>query len=221
MNIQVLARKPKKIVFYMLINLMISLVWWYLAIASNHPARPNFSLSLLIVLGGFLPASFGIAILYRLMRVKDKETKLGFNIWAILALTSYPNLITLFYFFRIMMDHPFRTADWFYHPAFLVLNLMAVLLIGPAADFFGLKTWATETLKAKSPTNLGKHIVIFIWWIWHLPFIFLNGSALRALGFSNGFLGAYLLTILMVSYLLSWGYDRKQRLVLFTAYKHF
>jgi hypothetical protein len=219
MNIQVLARKPKKIVFYMLINLMISLVWWYLAIASNHPARPNFSLSLLIVLGGFLPASFGIAILYRLMRVK--ETKLNLSLWAILAFNAYPILTTLFYFSRIMVDQPVRTMEWLNHPVFLVINLMAVLLIGPAADSFGLKTWATETLKAKSPTNLGKHIVIFIWWIWHLPFIFLNGSALRALGFSNGFLGAYLLTILMVSYLLSWGYDRKQRLVLFTAYKHF
>jgi uncharacterized protein len=218
-NFQALARKPFKVIAFFLLGLILSLGWWSLAIAGNRPESAYLPVSLLAVMGGFLPALVIIAIMH--FAKANRKSRLRLKSLGILGFVAYPILITVFYFSQLLTAQPSMDLKWLFHPAILVFNLMAVLVIGPIADCLGIKARVTNTLKEKFPTNQGKLIALFTYWIWHLPLIFLNGSALSALGFSNGFLGGYLLTILMISYFLSWGYDRERRLVLFTALKHY
>jgi hypothetical protein len=106
------------------------------------------------------------------------------------------------------------------HPAVLIFNLMAVLLIGPLADLTGVKEQAVGSLKRRLPKQSGKWVLLVIWWLWHLPFIFVNGSVLARLHFSNGTLALYLVTVLGLSYLFTWGYDRKRRRVVIASWRH-
>lgn len=219
MSFHVLARKFFKTISLLFLGSLISLGWWSLANAGNRPANFYLSVSLWVVLGGFLPALMGIVVMHRAKRAK--KNRLRFTPWGILVFNAYPALITALYFSQLLTPQPLVNPKWFFHPVVLVFNLMAVLMIGPLGDCLGYKARVLQTIKAIFPTHQGKLIVLFSWWIWHLPFIFLNGSALSALEFSNSFLAGYLLTILVISYFLSWGYDHERRLVLFTAFKHY
>ncbi|MFW5713835.1 MAG: hypothetical protein ACOCYU_04115, partial [Brevefilum sp.] len=196
MNHQATNQNANKFVLLMVAGIILSLVWWYLAVTGIHSKQIDVSLSLLIVLGGFLPAAIGIVLLNAVKHEKGKTFKN--HPWVIIAFVSYPVLIMFVYFSQIFTGQWDIPPDWIYHPGLLIFNLMAVLLIGPIGDSLGFKAHATDYLKAKFPTNKGKLIAIFSWWVWHLPFIFLNGSALSALNFLNSFLAAYLLTILGV-----------------------
>jgi hypothetical protein len=219
MNLQMHHQKSTRVVSIMVLGVFLSLVWWYLAMTGNPSTRPDLTISIISVLGGFLPAAVGIWML-KAANISKKMTSC-ISFWGMLVFISYPGLITILFLTQTFMDHPNVAPAWFYHPGVLTFNLMAVLLIGPIADSLGLKARMSEFLKAEYSAKQGKFILIFCWWVWHLPFIFLNGSALAAMNFPNSLMAAYLVTILGVSWLLSWGYDRERRLVLFTAMKHF
>ncbi len=219
MNHSLMTQKSFKVLVRLVLGLIISLGWWSLAAAGSRPDRTNLWVSLLIVLGGFLPALIAIGLIKLTRGIQP--TRLAVNFWGVMGFAAYPVLITSFYFHQLLTGQlPSRLVGLF-HPAVLVFNLMAALLIGPIGDYLGFKDRATEYLRAKFPQKQGKLIALLTWWAWHWPFIFLNGSALSALGLSDGLLAAYLATILVLSYFLSWGYDRKRRLVLLTAFKHY
>ncbi len=202
MNLQEPYRKSTQAVLLIAIGIIFSLVWWVLASTGDSFACPDLTRCLISVLGGFLPAALGLLVLKSMKRRinPSSEIKLG----RMLAFASYPILVTILFLSQMMMDQPALEAAWFYHPGVLTVNLMAVLLIGPIGDRFGDKNWVTNATTEELPTNQGKIVLIFTWWAWHLPFIVINGSALVALNFPNILMAAYLLTILTISWLMSW-----------------
>jgi hypothetical protein len=202
MNFQAPYRKSSQAVILMAVGIIFSLAWWVLATIGDHSACSNITLCLISVLGGFLPAAIGLLLL--------KIIKWGSNLplevkpGRMLAFSIYPILITFLFLLQMMMDQPILAPDWFYQPGVLMINLMAVLLIGPIGDSLGVKDRVINWTEGAFPTKGRKWLLMFTWWVWHLPFVFINGSALVALNFPNILLAAYLLTILIISWLMSW-----------------
>jgi hypothetical protein len=201
---------------------VLSILWWVLALLSGGAGQEAFPQSLLAALGGFVPALVGLLVMQAARgRVRKKPTRAAGWTWVVAGLVAlYPLLVVallVWEFFQPLSAGLMRVLT---HPAMLVFNLMAVLLIGPVADLTGLKEQTVRSLKQRLPKRAGKPILLVNWWLWHLPFIFVNGSVLARLHFSNGILALYLVTVLGVSYLFTWGYDRKRRRVVVASWRH-
>ncbi len=203
--------------------LLLSGFWYGLALilGETHPTTRLNQAG--IILGGFLPAMAGLLLLRCIQAARKKARRLN------LAWIIIPGIYPLFVsgaliadlFMRLPAGLPAGLKAWMEHPLLLAFNLMAVLLVGPIADITGLKDRLIAGMKKDLPHSKEKWIGALFWWLWHIPFIFVNGTALAGLNISELLLGGYLLVTLGLSFFFTWGYDRKRRQVLLTAIKHY
>ncbi len=205
------------------VGLVLSFLWWALALLAGNPGQESLPLSLLVTLGGFIPALMALLVA-RAARGKPKaraEQPARRTGWAMAGLVAlYPLAVVVLLAWGLFQPLSPGLTRILTHPALLIFNLMAVLLVGPVADLTGLKEQTVGSLKRRLPNQSGKGVLLVIWWLWHLPFIFVNGSVLAKLHFSDWTLALYLITVLGVSYLFSWGCDRKRRRVVIAARRH-
>jgi len=138
MNLQRYHQKSTRVVSIMVLGVFLSLVWWYLAMTGNPSTRPDLTISIINMLGGFLPSAVGIWMLKAVNISKKMTSWISFS--GMLVFVSYPSMITILFLTQTFMDHPIVPPAWFYHPGVLTFNLMAVLLIGPIADSLGLRS---------------------------------------------------------------------------------
>lgn len=130
----------------------------------------------------------------------------------------YPLVTLLWISFEVMGFTPQEDFSWVTHPALLVYNLTAVLVISAMVHLTDEKARFSKQLVKIFPCGNGRLIPSLIWWLCHLPFIFVNGTAINRLDFPNFWLSLYLLTVLTVSFFISWGNDKERRDISSTAF---
>jgi hypothetical protein len=210
---------PSSIYLKLSFYFLLSGLWYGLAVILGeiHPAtRLGYAV---VILGGFLPAAAGLLMMKRIRRKRERSTNLSLA-WFVLT-GIYPLFISGWLITSFLIRLPAGLTAWIEHPIFLTLNLMAVLLVGPIAEITGLKDCLISRMKKDSTNQMGKWVVVFFWWLWHIPFLFVNGTALARFNLSDFMLGVYLLGILGLSFFLTWGYNQKRRQVLLTAIRHY
>ena len=137
--------------------------------------------------------------------------------WLFLAFL-YP-LVTLIWFScEIFSIAPMEDFSWLTHPALLVFNLFAVLFIGPLINWMGRDRRLSKQLRKAFTCGNGSVIPAVLWWLWHLPFIFVNGAVLNHIQYSPLWFTLHLLTVLCISFILTWLTNKERREVSSTAF---
>lgn len=161
----------------------LSILWCSVALATDSQWQAHLWSVLIIALAGFIPALAG---LLWLKGQPNRPRKAGSTELALSLL--YP-LIALGGFAWAIF-RPFSTLfSIITHPLLLVINLSASLLVGAILN--------------RLNGRVHKGLALTAWWLWHLPLIFINGTALLRLDFSNLLMILYLVTILALSFGLS------------------
>jgi peptidoglycan/LPS O-acetylase OafA/YrhL len=139
---------------------------------------------LLLTLAGFI---LPLAGALWLKGQADASPSKRSNLWLALSLLYPLAMLGLFIWASL---HPAPTIFTIIaHPLLLALNLAASLLSGAL-----LNRWDNQTPKG---------LALVAWWLWQLPLVFINGSALGQYHFSTLLMVLYLVTVLTVSFGLS------------------
>ena len=191
-------------------GIVLSTIWWVLSVSSFEQFHMEMLESAVTALGGFVPAVIGMLWIGNRIASTKEKVPLGnrkTRIWLILSLI-YPVAAMVALIWNTVYPKMWLTR-LITHPVILILNLMAVFLIGPVMALTGFAG------KSGAPSNQegsgkGRELVLIgVYWLWHLPFIFVNSIALSKLNFSTPLLALYLVSILLLSYFITWGYGSK------------
>jgi hypothetical protein len=165
---------------------LLSLLWCSIALATDPHWQGHLLTALLTTLGGFIPALAGLLWLDGHTGGQSVQGKRKFNsLWLAISLL-YP--LAMLGGFAWASNQPAPLLiNIITQPLLLIFNLTASLLIGHILMTF----------------NFPKGLTLAAWWLWQLPLIFINGTVLRQLHFSNLLMLLYLVTILALSFALS------------------
>jgi hypothetical protein len=193
-------------------GIVLSTIWWVLSVSKMEQLQLEMLESGAIAIGGFIPAVIGMLWIGSKVSTDKKQAKASSEktwIWVILSLV-YPVGIMAALIWNTVDPIPWLTR-LLTHLAILILNLTAVFLIGPFMSMSDLTEKFGTLSKRNVSGKVGELILFVAWWLWHLPFIFLNGNALSKLNFSTPLLSLYLGSILLLSYFITWGDDSDLR----------
>ena len=177
---------PEKAFWFLGAGGFLSLIWWGLALASDPLAKIHSWPSLVITIGGFILALPGLIWLKNSKPINKHNGKTA-PFWLTLSIL-YPLALLVLFIRRNLGSSALGWLAFLTHPAMLTINLAACLLIGPILNRFG--------------GHLNRGVVWAVWWLWQLPLIFINGSALLQYHFSNLLMFLYLATVLSLSFWL-------------------
>lgn len=218
--------------FFILLSFGISWLLWGLVALTNLDVNANLTVGLAYVLGGFGPAIAGTILsqrnpasssdfwsrLFQIRRIKP--------IWWSIILLLYP--ITLILAYLIVKFTSADTANLSlsgnltgHSPAFILLTLLFIVILGPVSEEPGWRGYALDRLQVRYSPLVASLILGVIWWGWHLPLLFVQGSFLQASGASPTFLAGYLGTVILYSILFTWVYNHNERSFLATIVFHF
>ncbi|MBG0788233.1 MAG: hypothetical protein H0S79_24355 [Anaerolineaceae bacterium] len=185
MDTEMVTNSPEKLYWYLGDGALLSLFWWGLALANDPLASAHLWPSLLIAVGGIVLATPLLVWLNNTKPRSKKNAAIGLKISIIYPLAQ----LGLF----IWQQFDPAAANWLTlltHPVALTINLTSSLLIG--------------ALLNRQESHLNQELAMLIWWLWQLPLIFINGSALLQYHFSNLLMFFYLATVLILAFWLAW-----------------
>ncbi|MBG0785736.1 MAG: hypothetical protein H0S79_11590 [Anaerolineaceae bacterium] len=197
-------------------TLLVISLGWLVAIIGWVAAGQweTFTLQNAVVsLGGFPLALFAVALFPKNGPASNPKSLLT---WLFLAFL-YPLVTLLWLCFEVFNVAPMEDFSWLTHPALLVFNLFAVLFSGPLFKRLSETLSLSKQLRKAFTCGNGSVIPALLWWLWHLPFIFVNGAALTHMNYPPLWQTLYLLTVLAVSFFLTWGKNKERREVTSTA----
>jgi FtsH-binding integral membrane protein len=184
MSDQSATSHPSKKYWFLGAGGLLTLLWCCLTLIADPQWQAHLWPILLVTLAGFLLCLAGLLLVKD--QAEDPTTK-NSNLWFALSLLYPLTMVGLFIWASL---HTSATLSKIItHPLLLVLNMTASLLIG-----FFLNRWNNQV-----PKGLNS----IAWWLWQLPLVFINGTALGQYHFSNLLMILYLITILTVSFGLS------------------
>jgi len=193
MDAQTVVNSPKKLNWYLGDGGLLILFWWGLAMANDPLSKAHLWPSLAIALGGLALAT---PILVWLNSAKPAKAQNGPNatLWLTLSLL-YPLALLGLFVWNTLNALPAGWLAILTHPITLTINLATCLLVSALLN------------RHRDHSHTG--ISWVVWWLWHLPLIFINGSALLQFHFSTLLMFLYLATVLTLSFWLAWHSEKK------------
>jgi membrane protease YdiL (CAAX protease family) len=217
---------------FILLSFGISWLLWSLVALTGLDINQNLTVGLAYVLGGFGPAIAGIILAQRdpaswsdfwprslqIRRIRPK--------WWVVILLLYPATLMLAYLIGAFTSSGaanLAPSDNVVgrSPAFILLTLLFIVILGPVSEEPGWRGYALDRLQARYSPLVASLILGAIWWAWHLPLLFVQGSFLQGSGASPVFLTGYLGTVILYSILFTWVYNHTERSILASIIFHF
>jgi len=217
---------------FTLITFSISWILWGLIALTALDINSHLTVGIAYVLGGFGPAIAGIILAQRNPGASMDfwprllQTRRIQPAWWVVILLLYPATLMLAYL--ILSFTSSGAADLNISgnllgssPALIPLTLLFIAILGPISEEPGWRGYALDRLQARYSPLTASIILGGLWWGWHLPLVFVQGSFLQGSGASIVFLAGYLGTVLLYSILFTWVYNHTDRSVLATIIFHF
>lgn len=209
-------KQTRRTLFVISLGWVIATIIWVAAGQWKSFTLQNMTVSL----GGFPLALLAVVLLPRPNsspanpRHGNPESLLT---WLFLAFL-YPLVTLLWLWFEVFSVAPMEDFSWLTHPALLVFNCFAVLIIGPLANRVSENVPLTKQLRKAFICGNGRFIPALLWWLWHLPFIFVNGTVLNHMQYPPCWFALYMLNVLCISFFLTWLRNKEHREVSSTAF---
>jgi uncharacterized protein len=217
---------------FILYSFGVSWLLWGLVALTGLDINQNLTVGLAYVLGGFGPAIAGIILVRRhpasssdfwprLLQAKRIRPR-----WWYVILLLYPTALVLAYLIVGLtslgpVDLASLGSFVGHSPAFILLSVLFIAILGPISEEPGWRGYALDRLQARYSPLVASLILGGLWWAWHLPLIFVQGSFLQGSGASPVFLAGYLGTVVLYSILFTWVYNHTERSILATIVFHF
>ncbi len=202
--------------------------FWLLS-AKLHPGRPPES-SLIFLLGGAGPLIGAVALTHLLepratqrdfwRRIFDPRLLSRGN-WA-LALLLHPALVLL----AVLLDWVLGAdVPAFNFPPNGVAGLLSLAFFtfwfGPLPEEIGWRGYAQDRLQVRLSALQSSVVLGLTWALWHVPLFFVPGTFQQRLGFGSPRFWIFSATLIPLSVLMTWVYNRTQRSTLSAALLHF
>jgi membrane protease YdiL (CAAX protease family) len=187
---------------FFVLTLGISWVLWVFVIVNGQDAKTTW-LFAPYMLGGFMPSIVGIIMVSR----RPAEERRFF--WK--SLVSFRSISAGSYLFIILLAPVVFVVslgiDWLaagsspdysilrsigQNPLVIVQVLIIGLFFGSLSEELGWRGYALGRIQARWNPLVSSFILGGIWFAWHLPLFFMNGTTQHAWGFGIGFLGFFL-----------------------------
>lgn len=107
------------------------------------------------------------------------------------------------------------------NPISLIGLIVLGLIAGPIAEELGWRGYALEHLQAEYSPPKSTWILALIWWAWHIPLFFMEGTTQAGWGFFTIDSVFFLVTIFPLSFIMTWAYNHTNRSVLSAILLHF
>jgi len=218
---------------WLFVGLTYGISWalWILVILSGQDAKGSW-LFVPYVLGGFSPSVVGVFLLYRTRPAEERpffwKSLIGFGRiscrWYLFIFLVIPAIFALsvllesllaghaanFLVLRLIRDNPGQ----------IVQILVIALFFGSLSEELGWRGFALGRLQSKWNAFVSSIILSLIWFCWHIPLFFVNGTTQKLWGFGSiGFFGFFL--FLMASTLIiTWAYNRNGKSLLSAVLIH-
>ena len=209
----------------------ISWVLWILVILSGQDAKGSW-LFVPYILGGFSPSLVGVFLVYRTRPTGERplfwKSLVAFRriswrwysfiflvIPAIFALSVFLESLVAghaadFSILRLIRDNPVQVGQ----------ILVIALFFGSLSEELGWRGFALAWLQSKWNPLVSSLVLGLIWFCWHLPLFFLNGTTQKLWGFGSiGFFGFFLF-VMASSLVMTWAYNRNGKSLLSAVLIH-
>jgi membrane protease YdiL (CAAX protease family) len=222
-----IVEQPKKQNFrpilYFILTYAITLAFWIPAalIQKNLFELPTI---ILFILGSMAPSLVGISLVYLTLEkehIKEfwirafsfKRIKLGWY-GIIFGLNLLPTIIAMIVGVGLGKQDVnfFEVATFFGSLTFLTafgFNLAAVLF-----EEFGWRGYALDALQMRLNSLSSSLILGILWFVWHFPLFFINGSYQNELGFGSIGFWIFGINILSQTIIITWIYNNNKRSIL-------
>jgi membrane protease YdiL (CAAX protease family) len=105
-------------------------------------------------------------------------------------------------------------------PAFLG-GMLLTFILGPFSEEIGWRGFALPQVQRRYGPLWSSLVVGLIWWAWHIPLFFMNGTLHASQGFVSAFSVGYLITVLSYSVFFTWLYNRTRKSIWIAIIAHF
>lgn len=182
------------------------LLWSYLLVTQNITSATQW----LIIIGGFGPAVGAIVtnyftggkeeIIKWFKKIINRNITIKSSIW---ISVFYPLIITFLVYIIIKtfnLNQFLTNIDtvWYLYP----INLIFIMILGKKQEELGWRGFALPKLMNNFNPFTASIIVGCIWFVWHLPLVFIKGSAQSKLPILWYFINIIAISIIL-TYLLS------------------
>jgi uncharacterized protein len=209
----------------------ISWVLWILVILSGQDAKGSW-LFVPYVLGGFSPSVVGVFLLYRTRPAGERssfwKSLVGFNSvswrWYLFILLVIPAIFALSVLLEsFLAGHAANLSilrsirD---NPVQIVQILVIALFFGSLSEELGWRGFALTRLQSKWNATVSSLVLGLVWFCWHLPLFFVNGTTQKLWGFGSiGFFGFFLF-VMASSVIITWVHNRNGKSLLSAVLIH-
>ncbi len=202
------------------------------AILSGHSSK-DFPNILLYVIGGCGPSLVAIFFVWRNFNTEERREFWSrvFNprrvrlVWWIVALVAIPAAILLGVWVELLLGGVLPKMDYFNtlkaQPVEIPIFIVMMLIGGPLAEELGWRGLLLDSFQKKWSSTVSTLVLFFIWWLWHLPLFFLNGTSHFEWGLLSSMFWLFAMNVFLLTILMTLAYNSNQRSVLAPILVHF
>lgn len=223
----------KRFVTFSGITFLFSWLLWLPVVILGLPTTSPGTGAVLFWAGGFGPSLVGaIYILASRPRQRPAEliarvsnpSRIGVK-WTVVALFFYP----LAFILSVLIAGSFGSGlpemgGWTAaseSPWMVARTMIMILLLGPVSEEIGWRGYALPLLQREHSPIIVSLIIGAVWWAWHIPLFFMEGTLHASQGILSAFSAGYLVTVLSYSVWFTWIYSHTRSSILVAILAHF
>lgn len=217
--------------FFAIAFLLSWICWIPAALTGQESLR--FPTVILYLLGGFGPSLAGLWCIYRSpnrsARADLWARLLDFRRispgWLAICLFAAPAVVidalALNAFFGMRTPDMPTLASLAGQPVAIIPTIVFTLLAGPLSEELGWRGFALDHLLARFGRWGASILLGLVWWVWHLPLFWINGTTHSAWGIATLDFWLFPITVVSLSILMTWAYTANRRSLLSSIIIHF
>lgn len=223
----------KRIVFFSVWTFLFSWAAWAPVVLANLHTTETVAGAVLFFVGGFGPSVVGTVFLLRSPDAGGFRELLSrtFSFSRIpagpllLAVLVYPALFLLSSLIYVATGGVWPEFAGFAGmvesiPAF-VGGVLLTFFLGPFSEEIGWRGFALPRVQRQYGPLWSSLVVGVIWWAWHIPLFFMEGTLHATQGLLSAFSVGYLITVLSYSVFFTWLYNQTRKSIWIAIIAHF
>ena len=223
----------KRIAVFGLLTFLFSWAAWLPVVVAGLHTTESVGGAVLFFLGGFGPSVVGTVFLLR-SRDSGGIRELVSRTFSfarvptrilLLALLVYPALFLVSSLINAGIGGSWPAFGGFAGllesvPAFIG-GVLLTFFLGPFSEEIGWRGYALPRLQEQHAPLVASLLLGLIWWAWHIPLFFMEGTLHATQGLLSAFSIGYLITVMSYSVFFTWLYNQTDRSIWIAIIAHF
>ncbi len=199
----------------------------------NGQSSKDFPAILFYIIGGCGPSLIALIFVFRTFNPEERRVFWGRVVnpcrvkpaWWIISLVVIPMFMFLGAWVNTLLGGTAPQMDYFNllktRPAEIPVFLIMMMIGGPLAEELGWRGILLKTFQKKWSVPVSTLVLFLIWWLWHLPLFFLQGTSHFAWGVFTDMFWLFTMNVFLLSILMTIAHNTNQSSVLIVILIHF